>query len=133
MNIEVQEAIEQIRDDVKWNSNEYLVDVVVSYISKLQKEIEQEKEVTKHFKEETDTYFKMYLREKEKNKTLEKALAVANRLEIEIKKNFISKDKIKDKIKEFEYKLTHDISATEETIIVYENILATLESLLEGE
>ena len=56
-------------------------------------------------KEDIKTILDLYNKEKEKNKKLEKALAVANRLEIEIKKNFVNKDKIKDKIEELEEQL----------------------------
>ena len=48
---------------------------------------------------------------------------------ININDNYISKDKIRDKIKEYQNKLFQDIE--ENKVVEYENIIQALEELLE--
>ena len=64
---------------------------------------------------------------KEKNESLQKEIKLMK--SININDNYINKDKIRDKIKEYQNKLFQDIE--ENKVVEYENIIQVLEELLE--
>ena len=63
----------------------------------------------------------------EKNASLQKEIKLMK--SININDNYISKDKINDKIKEYQNKLFQDVE--ENKVVEYENIIQVLEELLE--
>lgn len=64
---------------------------------------------------------------KEENASLQKEIKLMK--SININDNYVSKDKIRDKIKEYQNKLFQDIE--ENKVVEYENIIQVLEELLE--
>ena len=120
MNKQITEALEQIRDDVKWNSNECLVDVVINYISKLQKEFkdvelayglykdryetlqkeneELKEDNEKQWEERCRLTFKVSELQSE-NETLKEIVNKNHETMLDkryVEMNFVSKDKIKE-------------------------------------
>ena len=92
----------------------------------------KEKENSKYYKEELDTYYKMYLREKENNEkqlkidTAEEVLKWKSKYHLLSRKiNGVLEDKIKDKIKELEEQCETELLTTwlEAKIEVLEDLL----------
>ena len=108
-----EEILEIVNDFLKINEIHSTNNCPISYLSEYQKAIQG--------------LLDLYIEEKDKNASLQKEIKLMK--SININDNYISKEKINDKIIEYQNKLFQDVE--ENKVVEYENIIKVLEELLE--